>query len=138
MAIEYAGNAGSHGQWKIYKDSSPGPHLMGFKGTTYMGSEIIDKDGNPIKNLKAGDKFFINNCVFGNREYVATPCHKADKDAKIVLTSYGRKLQGIPDDRPKDGLMGVSETIVTGLEYDPEHGWLAMGYSHCPYKPEDM
>jgi hypothetical protein len=123
------------------KDNIPGPHFFGYKGSSYLGSEIVDKDDIPIPNLKAGDKFFIRNCIFGNDEYTALPCHLTPKDHthKVILTNYGRKLAGIKDDKPMGGLMGRCErNIVIGIEHDPERGWLAMGYSFCPYIPEDL
>lgn len=109
-----------------------------YKGKSFMGFEIVDKEGNKIKELKEGDRFYINNCIFGGDEYVAKPTHKEPLKSENggILTSYGLKLQGIVDDRPFDWVYGMCERgIGCGIDFDEERGWVATGYFYCPHIP---
>lgn len=136
-----------NGKWKVYKDDASGPSVpfTTYKGTSYMGSPAMcvpsESDRQllePLKqvtNPKHGDKFTVQDCMFGDVFTVKTYRKiEPNPDGSISFSKYREQPEG-----PPNAFMGMSERGVgTSLEKDPERGWVAVGYWYCPHVPPSI
>lgn len=112
-------------------DNRPGG--LGYKGLSYMGSPLVTVDGQDRRDeasLQVGDVVRVEGCPLGACVFTVEAV-----DQEAYNDMQRRKIRPEYHNEPpkfSGRAMAENGTILLGIEYNPERGWLGTGYAFLP------